>query len=245
MSNLRLQTELDDLRRRYKVGLDELTADEIAELVDCCRKVDNPYGDAGMLLSDLPAARVKGVDIYPLTIGASIWLDEYADKWWGRSDSCYYWALAFAMIHAHDRDVFAELTERGKARRAILSTALRFMFDRRTLDEAIDKALGRTTDGGRDGREGSTDWVAFLARLETQTGIRKDEWLWGKSAEYTIRAYRDLHAFAAKYAAGGDRVRLFDAMDRALNALARLKKRIKDRLEAKAAEKDAGEGGEK
>ena len=82
------------------------------------------------------------------------------------------------------------------------------------------------------------DWVAFLARLETQTGIRKDEWLWGKSAMYTIRAYRDLHAFASKYAANGDKVRVFDAMDRALNALARLKKSIKDRLEGAADERE-------
>ena len=236
MENLRLQTELNDLRSRYKVRLDDLTAAEIADLVDCCRRVDNPYGDAGVVLSDLPVARIKGVNIYPLTIGASVWLDEYAATWWGKDDTCYFWALVFAMVHAHDRHVFAELTERGKTRRAILATALRFVFDRRTLERAVDKALGSPCieDRAKVGVETRNDWVAFLARLETQTGIRKDEWLWGRSAAYTIRAYRDLHAFAAKYATTGDRVRVFDAMDRALNALARLKKRIKDRLEAEA-----------
>ncbi len=241
MENQRLQTELNDLRSRFKVRLDDLTADEIVSLVDCCRRVDNPYGEAGVVLSDLPVARIKGVDIYPLTIGASIWLDEYAEEWWGRDNICYFWALVFAMVHAHDRDVFANLTERGKARRAILATCLRFVFDRRTLEEAVDKALGTSgNDGGKvtPGPEMRNDWVAFLARLETQTGIRKDEWLWGKSAMYTIRAYRDLHAFASKYAANKDKVRVFDAMDRALNALARLKKSIKDRLEGAADERE-------
>ena len=244
MENLRLQTELNDLRRRYKVRLEDLTADEITDLVDCCRRVENPYGEAGVVLSDLPVARIKGVNIYPLTIGASVWLDEYAEAWWGKDNTCYFWALVFAMVHAHDRDVFAELTERGAARRAILLTCLRFIFDRRTLEQAVDKALGAPCIEDREkmGAETRSDWVAFLARLETQTGIRKDEWLWGKSAAYTIRAYRDLHAFAAKYAATGDKVRVFDAMDRALNALARLKKRIKDRLDAAAAEDAGGDG---
>ena len=239
MGNLRLQNELNDLRSRYKVRLDDLTADEIAELVDCCRKVDDPFGGAGVALSDLPVACIKGVPIYPLTVGASIWLDEYVAEWWGKDNTCYFWALVFAMIHAHEKDVFAQLTDRGKARRRILATCLRFMFDRRTLEQAVDRALGAPSDDGdrkRNETESHNDWVAFLARLETQTGIHRDEWLWGRSAAYTIRAYRDLHAFAARYAAIGDRVRIFDAMDRALNALARLKKRIKVRLESRSEE---------
>ena len=245
MNYQRLQTELNDLRARFKVRLDDLTAEELVALVECCKRVDDPYGEVGAILSDLPVARIGGVDIYPLTVGASVWLDECAAEWWGEDDTCYFWALVFAMIHAHEKDVFAGLTERSKARRAIFKTCLRFTFSRKALEKAVDKALG-AVERGEDkniGTEKRNDWVAFLARLETQTGIKKDEWLWGRSAAYTIRAYQDLHSFASKYAPNADRVRVFDAMDKALNALARTKKRIKDRIEKEAAA-EATEGSE-
>jgi len=237
MVSVQLQMELDDLRNRYGVTLDAITADELIGLVDCCRRIENPYGDIGESLSELPVAKVGGACFYQLTVGASIWLDEYAAKWWGNDDTCYFWALVFAMVHAHERDTFAALTDRCDARMAILKTCLRFTFSKAAVEKAVDRALGRVTDqpekSGADNAQ--TDWVAFLARLETQTGIRKEEWLWGRSASYTIRAYQDLHKFASSYSANGSKVRVFDAMDRAINALARLKKSIKDRLEKEAA----------
>jgi len=173
-------------------------------------------------------------------VGASVWLDEYAAKWWGDNNTCYFWALVFAIVHGHERDTFANLTERHTARAAILNTCIRLAFTRKEVEKAIDKALGRIDNPFAEDREvdgnAHTDWVAFLARLETQTGIAKEEWLWGKSASYTVRAYQDLHTFAASYAANGSKVRVFDEMDRAINAMARLKKSIKDRLEKEAAE---------
>lgn len=238
--NTRLATELADLRIRYGVGLDSLTADEIASFVDCCRAIDNPYGEVGLTLSELPVARVGGVYFYPLTVGATVWLAEYADKWWRNDATSYFWALCYALIHGHEREAFAELTNIGDARKAILRTCIRFVFTRRALEQAVDKALGRVgmfdaTDKKQE-EEVQTDWVAFIARLETQTGIKKDEWLWGRSANYVIRAYHDLHAFSASFAANGVKARVFDALDKALTNLAVLKKSIKDRLERAKAE---------
>ena len=42
MENRHLQSELDDFRQRFGLSLDDLTADEIAAFVDCCRRIDNP-----------------------------------------------------------------------------------------------------------------------------------------------------------------------------------------------------------
>ena len=236
--NLRLQQELLDLRSRFG-SLDRLTADELAELVDCCRRADSPFGEKSKALIDAPAARLRGFEFRPLTVGASIWLDEYAAKWWGDNDNRYFWALVYALVHGHERAAFLYLTSENAARRAICRMSLQFAFSRRALEEAVDKALGRAGNDGRDDEgpdataqaAAMTDWTAVVARLEAESGIGRDEWLWGRSAEYTVRAYYELHSFAARCSGAAEKRRMFDELDRAINALARLKKRIKERLE--------------
>ena len=72
----------------------------------------------------------------------------------------------------------------------------------------------------------------IVARLETHSGIPRDEWIWGRTARYCIRAYADIRRYARESGMGGaERVR--DELDEAVNALARLKKSIKRRIEAK------------
>lgn len=244
MTNRGLQKELDDLRTRYGVTLDRLTADELAGLVDCTRRIADPYGSAGASLADVPVASVRGVDFHALTVGASVWLDEFAERWWGNDPACYFWALVYALVHAHERDAFATLTERGAARAAIVRTCLRLACSRSEVERAVDKALGRVgdlydADAAKERKAARTDWAGFVARLETQTGIARDEWLWGRSAEYAKRAFQDLHAFAALNCRERVKVRVFDEMDRAITALARLKKSIRDRI---LAEDDAAHG---
>lgn len=235
--NLRLQQELNDLRAHFG-SLDRLTADELEELVDCCRRADHPFDEETKALFDAPAARLRGADFYPLTVGASIWLDEYAEKWWGDDNNRYFWALVYALVHARDKDAFSGMDDKRAARRAIVRMALRFAFSRRALEDAVDAALGRSGNDAPDSRgpgaaereAAMTDWSAMVARLEVESGIMRDDWLWGRSAAYTVRAYHELHVFAARASGGEDRRRMFDELDRAINALARLKKRIKERL---------------
>ena len=240
MTNLGLQRELDDLRTRYGVTLDRLTADEIAGLVYCTRRIADPYGAAGVSVIDVPVARVRGIDFHPLTVGASVWLEEYAEKWWGDDATCYFWAIVYALVHAHEREAFALLTERGAARVAIVRTCLRLALSRNEVENAVDKALGRVCDlydagEPEERRAARTDWIGFVARLEAQTGIARDEWLWGRSAAYAQRAFQDIHAFASRHSPSRAKVRVFDEMDRAVNALARLKKGIRDRVLAEDA----------
>ena len=241
MTNRGLQKELDDLRTRYGVTPDRLTADEIVGLVDCTRRIADPYGAAGVSVIDVPVARVRGIDFHPLTVGASVWLEEFAEKWWGDDATCYFWAIVYALVHAHEREAFALLTERGAARAAIVRTCLRLALSRAEVENAVDKALGRVCDlydaGAPEERKAArNDWTGFVARLEAQTGIPRDEWLWGRSAAYAKRAYQDLHAFAASMSNTRAKVRVFDEMDRAVNALARLKKGIRDRVLAEDAQ---------
>lgn len=234
MKNIRLQQELDDLRTRFNISLGDLTADEIATFVDCCRRIESPYGDANGELIETPVT-VRGVRFFPLTIGASVWLDQYAGKWWP-DDRRYFWAMAYAMANAHDPDAFADARTETAALKKIVALSIRLCFSRAALKKAMDICLGVVEDVPPDPKivaEAETDWSAIVARLETQSGIKRDEWVWGRTARYAVKAYYDLRRFARE--AGPDKAgRAKDELDDAINALARLKKSIRDRIEGGA-----------
>ena len=239
MKNRRLEAELAGIRSRFGT-IDGLTADEIAALVDACRRADSPFGSAHKELLGMPAAVLRGYEFRPLTIGASVWLDEYAAKWWGDDSNRYFWALVYALVHGYERAAFTSLTSEEAARRAISRMTLRFAFGRKALERAVDAALGRRTPdkrAGDDGDESPMDWSAVVAELEAATGIRRDEWLWGRSEQYTAWAYSKMRRLVAMRA--GDRdsgKRILDSLDRAIQNLAEIKHGIKTRLEAKRKE---------
>ena len=83
-----------------------------------------------------------------------------------------------------------------------------------------------------------TDWTEVVTRLESQSGIKSAEWVWGRSLDYTQRAYIDLSRFAkAMGGIKGQTNRMQDELDRALNNLARVKADIINRVEAERAKK--------
>lgn len=239
MENRRLQAELEDMRSKLKISLDDLTADEIAAFVDCCRRIDDPYAAANAELLDVPET-VCGTKLWPLTIGASVWLDEYAAKWWGGSGKGrrYFWALAYAMVHAREPEAFAAATTEAAAVRRIFATCLRFAFSVGALKRAMDRCLSPREQHGRsvaDVDAATMDWSQLVARIESQSGIRREEWVWGRTARYCIRAYADLCRYAREAGAvGASRVR--DELDDAINALAVLKRSIKRRIDAERAQ---------
>lgn len=240
MANQRLEAELAGIRSRFGT-IDGLTADEIAALVDACRRADAPFGSAHKELLGMPAAVLRGYEFRPLTIGASVWLDEYAAKWWGDDSNRYFWALVYALVHGYERAAFTSLTSEEAARRAISRMTLRFAFGRKALERAVDAALGRRIPDRRLASDGNDDkpidWSAIVAELEAATGIRRDEWLWGRSEQYTVWAYHKMRRLVtARIGEGGKGKRMLDALDRAIQSLAELKHGIKERLEAKRKE---------
>ena len=238
MDNRRLEAELAGIRSRFGT-IDGLTADEIVSLVDACRLADAPFGDSERELLDMPAAVVRGWEFRPLTIGASVWLDEYAAKWWGDDDNRYFWALVYALVHGHERAAFTMLTSEEAARRAIRRMALHFAFGRKALERAIDAALGRRDqkpEAGGDGSKGPINWSEIVAELEAGTGIRRDVWLWGRAEKYALHAYREMRRIvSARLGGGATGRRMLDALDHALQNLAEVKHAIKTRLESASA----------
>ncbi len=244
-----LENTLRDLRDRYGAGACALTADEMFDLVRCVERVERPFGDVNADAVGFPVRVCEGVHFWRLTAGASAWLDEYAGEWWGgeRDSKRYFWALCYALANARRKEAFVGLDTPGKAYSAIREFVLGLPATQGELTLAVDKALGRVPDeddprrGETPLKENALDWARLVARLEGQSGICADEWLWGRSAGYTVRAYNDLVAFARRYGAaqGGDDGRMKDLLDDALNALARCKARIGRRIRADREAADA------
>ncbi len=242
-----LENALRDLRDRFGAEASALTADEMFDLVECVRRAESPFADVNADAMGFPVKVCEGVYLWRLTAGASAWLDDYAGVWWGgeRDGKRYFWALCYALAHARSKEAFIGLDTPQKAHDAIRKFALRVPATQKELALAVDKALGRTDDaddpkrGATPQKENALDWAALVARLEGQSGIRADEWLWGRSAGYAVRAYNDLATFARRYGAatgGGEERRMKDLLDEAMNALARCKARIGRRIRAERAQ---------
>lgn len=217
----RLKIELDDVRKRFGIEPD---AEDVIKLYEACKLCDAPFQHTNLSLIGF-GVEVGGVMLYPLTIGASIWLDEYAVNWWGTSNTLMHWALVFAFVKGRERGVFADLTDEKTAHAAIRKICLNFACNEKELAKAIDVLTGqKEAEPVGENTHGDPDWLKVVAELEITSGIDADMWLWGKSASYTQRAYME-HRRNLNLAAG-NRLETIDALDMALTALALAKKSI-------------------
>lgn len=233
----RFEQEAGFLRRRG-VSLADLSAGEVAALVHAVERVCSPFSDVNAELAERPVAVCEGVWLWPPTAGAQIWLDEYAAKWWPKGSMRFKWATVYALRNARDKGAFAPLTTRRRAEAAIVKCALTLPVHGAELQAAVDRAYGvsphdaprpRRTRAERLKEQAQTDFATIVARLEVESGIPRDSWLWGRSLVYTMTAYATMHEFAAAFSAGGGgggRSRMMDELDDALRNLARVKEAI-------------------
>ena len=229
-----LAQALERLKSQRGISIADFTADELVDFVRAAEKVENPFADVNADAVGLPVKVCEGVYFWRLTVGASIWLDTYAEKWWPTTSERYRLALVYALIHARDREAFLSLDTEAKAAKAIRETMARVMATPEEVAFAMDIILGLKADT-RDKKSeiavAAKDWAAMIRRLETQSGIKADEWLWGKSADYAVKAYLDLNYFADVYS-GGKPERMRDELDKAQEALNRIAVRVMRRVKA-------------
>ena len=233
---LRFQKEAQSLRERHGIGMDDLTAGELAALVHAVERVCSPYSDVNAELVERPVFVCKGVWFWRPTAGAQIWLEEYAAKWWPKKSMRWKWAQVYALKNARDADAFAGLTTRLAAEAAIVACALRLPVHGAELQDAINRAYGvMPHDAPRKARsrvermraEAETDFASIVARLEVESGIPRSIWLWERSIVYAMTAYCQMHEFAAAFSMSGkDRSRMVDELDDAMRNLAAVKAAI-------------------
>jgi len=232
---------LGELKSRG-VDLRDVTAGELYELCAACRRCASPFSDVDAELAERPIEVCKGVWFWPLTAGAQVWLQEFAARWWGRGSKRWQWATVYALRHAREREAFTALTDRWRAEAAILRCALTLPLHGDELTAAIERAYGidphalRLRDRARPSNEGAQkDFASLVARLEVQSGIPRETWLWERSLGYLLKAYGDLHAFAAAYAPDRRaRERMRDELDEAMTDLAQMRAAIFRRVSESA-----------
>jgi len=237
--SVRFQAEVAGLASQG-ITLADFLPDEIEDFVRAVDRCDKPFTNANAELIGMPITACEGVHFWKLTIGASVWLDQYAKKWWldtGRQKA-YFWAIVYSLIHGRERDAFLSMTEEGVAYEKIKAEALRLAVTEDEITEAVDYALDLrdeepTAQKNERKVDQESDWQELVVRLETQSGKDADYWCWGVSLDYAKRCYLDLRRFARVYGGGTDKGgRMKDELDRALNNLARVKTRIITRIMA-------------
>lgn len=217
--SVRLESEIAKLKSAG-VSLADLTAGELCELVRACDRCDNPFGAVNAEAAGFPIKVRDGVFLWRLTAGAIVWLDEYAARWWGEDTAAYKWATVYAMRHARDAAAFHTLTDEADAYRAIRADLLTL----NCTEEEIDAALARFNDDGGDKRRPpvtAPDWRALAAMVEARTGIKAEEWIWGRAALSLADSYNRLCQFAAAEGVAKP-PRMKDELDKAIIRLARV-----------------------
>jgi len=222
---LLLAEALADMQSRQGVALADLEPAEVVSLVRAVERVANPYAEVNADAAGIPVRVAEGVWFWHLTVGASVWLDE-AERMLpsGTENKLYKFCLIYACGNARTRGAFPPIDSPET-----LETLVKGYFRGLacTIDEvnlALDRIFGKPkAPADAEETPESVSWAAICARLEAQTGIPADEWMWQRSGKYLIRCYRDLHTFAEAYAKDGERRHATDELDDAVLALQELK----------------------
>ena len=228
-----LKKELQGLAQ-LGITANDLTADELEALVLAVARVRNPFSEVNMDALGRPLYDANGLTLYPLTIGAVVWLEEYAKRWWSDRPKAYFWAIVYALKNGREPGVFTGLKDEATAYEQIKATGLELCVTEAELADAIDVALNfkRPEYKSRETPDDTgVDWANIIVTLETQTGIPAEKWIWQRSADYAVRSYNSLLAFA-KRQAGQKANRMKDELDHAMNALAQVRAKIVTRINA-------------
>lgn len=234
MKHIVLAQAIERLKTQRGISIADFTADELAEFVHAAERCENPFQDVNADAVGLPVKVCEGVYFWRLTVGASVWLDTYAEKWWKPTSERYRIALVYALINARNKSAFIDLDTEKKAANAIRKTMGAVMATSEEINLALDIVLGLKVDKRERKSEmaaAAKDWAAMIRRLETQSSIKADEWLWSRSADYALKAYLDLHAFADAYS-GGKPTPMRDELDQAQEALNRIAVAVMRRVQA-------------
>lgn len=163
----------------------DLSPEDYAWLYDASRRVIDDGNECPALLQ-VPVS-IGNVTLYPRTIGASLWWDNYGEKWYGTaSKEQHVVALAWMLAHSHDSGLFSRLESKWKADAAILAWSVKVAARITPADLAwgVDRLFGQVdyveTDDGirREDSPGAADWGAAIARLCAAYGRRPEYFLW-------------------------------------------------------------------
>jgi len=195
-----------DLRRD---GI-ECTPEDILWLNHAAGKVIRPTPADELTMLD-PPVPCGNVLLWPLSIGARIWLDRYGKPWFLGTGDMEILAVAFAMAHSRKPTMLEELTSRLKAHVRVAFWAMRLKATMAELNRAI--ALARTPEDidlvnipfeGERAPRLAADYGDVVAQLCHFFGETPEYWFWRVSEEYcTAMLGKIAGVLPAEYRADG------------------------------------------
>lgn len=219
---------LRELRERWGV---EPTLEESIWIVSLCERVLCPCEGERSDLCGIPIrAGVSDVFLWPFTIGASVWYQDYAAKWWGAEVDRMNTALCYALANARDKDAIRSVAlSKESAEKTIKAWALSLNCTPQELCQAFDEAIPPVTPS--DDRKGKDtpkkiDWESIVGEIEATTGIPADHWLWDVSKDATLRAWHRARSVLIARAGGSSSGSVLDPLNVALQDLADAKTAI-------------------
>lgn len=205
----------------------EPTIEEAIWLVALCERVLCPVSGERSDLCGMPVrVGISDVWLWPLTIGASVWLLDYCLTWWSSDKDRDRLTMAtfFALANGRDRTAIQQASySREVAEDIVGEWALSLNCTRDELEEAADLVLPKPAVQPDDGQKRQMDWDAICGEIEAACGIPADHWVWEVSKAATLRAYSRskavLHARAGGQVAASD-----DPLNEAIQNLASAKR---------------------
>jgi hypothetical protein len=159
--------------------------DEILWLQAMAGKALHPAPADESLFLQLPIP-CGNVLLWPLSIGARVWFEDYGRPWFAGTGLLEEMAVAFCLAHSREPEVFRkELTSCGRARLKVALWAARLNATRRELNEAVGRCLaGEDSDlieveGPKPtAAPAAADYGDCVALLCHFFGESPDYWLW-------------------------------------------------------------------
>lgn len=165
------------------------TPADIVWLYEAGKRVVAPSFYDELYLLDMPC-QCGNATLWPLSLGAKLWLENYARRWFrGRHEQT---AIAFAMAHAREPQALQRLKNFARAQFAVLKWAAAVSATPAEINRAVAKCLRiddtelvsvRGPERVEDERSTATDYGDCIALLCHYYGETPAHWLWSVSEE--------------------------------------------------------------
>lgn len=139
-----------------------------------------------------PAVEISWLTLFPLTIQAELWLQEYVEPWLADNDRLYVLAVAYAMAFGGKEGAFAKLTSRASIVRCLFAFGIRVPCTFYQLRSAMEVFIGNNIhmESSNEKKQKKIDpskWGETIARVAHLSGCTEAEVLLMTQGQFRAR----------------------------------------------------------
>ena len=130
---------------------------------------------------------VGNLRVYPLTIGAKLWLEE-AGRWWESDDTMQALSVVYASSHSREPERF-QFENKRNAKRAIKKEMRKLNVTEEEVVEVIE-SMQRQHESNNS--KESLSFIPYLSLLMRHYGKDVDYWLWSVTDEVAADMIKEI-----------------------------------------------------